>query len=411
MSSLHHGRLQRLWLLPLLGWALSGQAQERLTADQAVAKALSQTAVQDELAADIAVARSEVIAARTWANPTLAADREELRDGPLGAGSETSLVLSQPFELGGRRGLRIRAAEQGVAAAEAGVAHSRMQLRADVLRDYYSVVAAEQRAQAQRRIAEGLRGLASVADNRHRAGDLSGYESRRIAQAQMQAQARSEQAQAQAASARRRLAGWIGDAAMRAVFDPALVVPNVAGASADAHSTELDALAARRLHAQAQAQAANRPAIPLTVGVGTKRIRESGMSDDALIIQLALPLPIFDRNQGERARADAEVQRADAQYQRALQQTRARRLAARDAATRLAESARQLQRDAVPEAERLTAIARNSFAEGELDLVGLLDAYDAESAVIEQALDQQDKALEALLELERLSPATSFHQP
>ena len=83
------------------------------------------------------------------------------------------------------------------------------------------------------------------------------------------------------------------------------------------------------------------------------------------------------------------------------------RAAAVEQATRLSASARHLLDEAIPEAERLTAIARASYAEGELDLVGLLDAYAAEAAVIDQALQQQTRALDAQLELELLAPLTS----
>uniref|UniRef100_UPI0025C1727A hypothetical protein n=1 Tax=Arenimonas sp. TaxID=1872635 RepID=UPI0025C1727A len=84
--------------------------------------------------------------------------------------------------------------------------------------------------------------------------------------------------------------------------------------------------------------------------------------------------------------------------------TRGRRAAARDSAERLSASARRLLETTVPEATRLTAVARASFAEGELDLVGLLDAHAAETDVLQQALDQHARALDAVLELQLLSP-------
>lgn len=405
MLSSNRCGVQRLLALALLCCAGVGHAQQRLTADEAVALAWSQAHVQDEFAASIAAARGDVLSARTWANPTLSVEREELRDRASQPGSETSVLLTQPFELGGRRGARIRAAQAGVAAAQADDAYERVRLRGDVLRDYYAAVATERRMQAQDKIAGGLASLANIAGKRQREGDLSGYESRRIAQASAQAHARRTQAAAEGLAARTRLAGWIGDAAMTAELDAAITLPAIAD-GADTRSAELDALDARRAQAQAEATAARRLSLPVTLGVGTKRIREGGASDDALLLEVGVPLPLFDRNQGERARADAELQRANAQYQRALVRTRARRAAALQEARQLVESARAMQADLVPEAARLTAIARSSFAEGELDLVGLLDAFEAEAAVVEQSLEQQGRALDALLELERLSPAT-----
>lgn len=402
MLSRHCCKARRLLALILLCWAATAHAQERLTAHEAVRLAWAQAHIQDELDASVDIARSEVVSARTWGNPTLGLEREEPRGDGVPSGSETSVMLTQPFELGGQRRLRIRAAEVGVVAAEAGVAHERTLVRGDVLRDYYAAAAAERRVQAHDKIAAGLASLAEVAGKRQRAGDLSGYESRRIAQASAQAQARRAEALVTARAARTRLAGWSGDIALNAVLDDAIAGPAVSAAG-DLRSAELDALASQRAHAEAQAEAASRAALPVTVGIGTKRTRQGGFSDDALMLEVGMPLPVFDRNQGERARASAELRRVDAQYQRALVQTRARRAAASEQARQLTESTRHMQAVLVPEAARLTAIARNSFAEGELDLVGLLDAYQAEAAVIDQTLEQQTRALEAVLELERLS--------
>jgi cobalt-zinc-cadmium efflux system outer membrane protein len=94
-----------------------------------------------------------------------------------------------------------------------------------------------------------------------------------------------------------------------------------------------------------------------------------------------------------------------------LLQTRSRRAAALEEARQLSTSARVLFDTAVPEATRLTDIARASFAEGELDLVGLLDAYDTETEIIDQALEQQSRALDALLELQLLAPLPSTTDP
>lgn len=408
MLSLHRCRTRRALALVVVCWAGAGHAQERLTASAAVERALSQAHVQAELEAGVALARSEVVSARLRGNPTLGMEREQARGGPVPA-SETSLVLSQPVELGARRGARIRAAETGVEAARAAMAHERIRLRGEVLREYYAASAAGRRRQAQDKFAAGLAALAEVAGKRQRAGDLSGYESRRIQQASAQALAHRAEAAAAEQAARTRLAGWIGPAALTASLDDAIAAPGVSADPAETPGTELALLAAQRTHAHAQRVAAGRLSLPATVGIGTKRTREAGLSDSAVILELELPLPLFDRNQGERLRAEAELQRIDAAYQRTLLHVRARRAAAAEQARQLAASTRQMQATLVPEAARLTEIARLSFAEGELDLVGLLDAYAAEAGIIDAALAQEARALDALLELERLGGPVPAH--
>jgi cobalt-zinc-cadmium efflux system outer membrane protein len=130
--------------------------------------------------------------------------------------------------------------------------------------------------------------------------------------------------------------------------------------------------------------------------------------DNRVVVEFGVPLPVFERNQAGRARADAEARLAEAKYQRALLHASSAHAAALEEARQLSASARQLFDVAVPEATRLTGIARMSFAEGELDLLGLLDAYESENEVIDQALDQQARALEALLEL-HIAPTEPSH--
>lgn len=387
--------------------AFASRAQTRMTADEAVALALSQPHVRQELGADEDLARSDVLAARAWPNPEVELSQERGDSGSAGDARETTVLLSQQFELGGRRGLRIDAAEQGVRAARIGTQYQRARLRGDVLRAYAGVVAGERISAAHARTAAGLGELAAVAAKRQLAGDLSGYESRRIAQASAQARARAAQADANAASARARLAGLIGDIALTADLDTTPPLPAIPALQDEVGSAELDLLQARREHAEAQARAERRRALPVAIGVGTRRVEEAGASDNAVVLELGIPLPLFDRNQAERARTTAEAGRADAQYQRALQQTRGRRAAVLAEARQLSASAQALFDTAVPEATRLTDIARASFAEGELDLVGLLDAHGAETEVIEQAWEQQSRALDALLELQLLTPLST----
>ena len=413
MLSPHRCKARRLLALLLACWALSGHAQQRITADEAVALALSQAHVRQALDSSVDLARSEVLAVRTWSNPELTLSEERGNGGSPGSDArETSAVLSQEIEVGGRRGLRIAAAELGVRAAQTSVAYERAQLRSEVLRAYSRVVAAERFRDARQRAAAGLDDLAAVAGKRHKAGDLSGYESRRIAQASTQAGADAALAESEARAARVRLAGWVGDAALTAELDATPPLPDIPAPSGDAGSAELEVLRARREQAAAQARAENRLALPLSVGVGTKRVEDAGISDNVMIFELGVPLPLFDRNQAGRTRARAEADMAEARYQQALLQTRNRRTAALAEARLLSASARALFESAVPEAARLTTIARASFAEGELDLVGLLDAHQAETGVIQQALEQQSRALDALLELQLLSPLdTGFSNP
>ena len=114
MLSLHRCKGRCLLALSLACWALSSPAQTRLTADEAVRLAASQPHVRAGLEAGVERARSDVLAARTWENPTLELEQEREDSDAGGPTRETSVLFSQPIELGGRRGLRRDAADPTV---------------------------------------------------------------------------------------------------------------------------------------------------------------------------------------------------------------------------------------------------------------------------------------------------------
>lgn len=400
----------------LISWIailpVHAQSTAAFSAEDAVRAALLRPEIVQSLEAEIRLAQSEWIAARTWPNPTLQVERE--RPGEtLGTPTETSVTLAQEFDFSGRRGLQRRAGELGVAAARHNVARARRELRAEVLRRYYAALAADTRVQLRARWAEGLTELARIAARRREAGDLSGYESRRIAQTAELAAARTTEAEAEREATRERLAGLVGERAressMRLSTDllPESLPPLEALLAALERTPELAALDAERTAAAAAARAAARLPLPVTLGVGQKRIETATGDDDALLLEASIPLPLFDRNQAPIARTRAAAARAEGRYLLAVRDAEARLRALWGETSRLANAARRLNATTLAEAEELVRIARASFEAGELELAGLLDAYDAALDAREQVLELQQRARLALIELEQLTTGDS----
>lgn len=401
------------WLSALL---IGGAAaQSALTPEDAVRLALARPEAVAQWQADVALAEADLTDARTWPNPELALEREA-GDRAQGEPDETSVMLSQTFELGGRRGLQRRAAALGRDAAQASIAFARAELRALVLQRYYDALAAEQRRRALEASLERLERLQAIAGARHAEGDLSGFERMRIAQQYGGALQRRDDAVAAAQAARAELAAELGVDAdsfeLPADFDRLVPADDEsADASTDAAaalaSAELAALAARRTQAEATLEAARRWQLPLSVGVGQKRFDAFAARDDVLLLEVALPLPLFDRNQGARQRAEAQWLRADAEYRRGRHALALRRASLSAQARRFSDGARRMRDELLPQSIELARIAEASFAEGELDLSGLVGALEAEADAIEQALDLALQARHARIELELLHPTPS----
>ncbi|MBS3895844.1 TolC family protein [Silanimonas sp.] len=389
--------------LMLLCLPSAAAANERMTAAEAVDRALTGESWPREWQARVELAQADRVLARARPNPSLVASRETLAEPGLASGDETSLMLVQGFELGGRRAAGIRAAEAGLQVAEVQAIRDRRQLRAETLRAYYATVASEQIAAARARALADLEHLAGIAQKRHAEGEISGYEARRFRQAAGQARIALAETEAETRMRRAALVAWVGPTAALAVLDDSIPLPSLTEDHRPG-SAELDVLAAEQTQAEAQLQSVSRLPLPLTVGVGQRRVRLGGFSDAALVLEVAVDLPLFDRQQGERARARAALSLAEARREREQQQLQQGRTALMAQARTRIDSAERIATVLLPEAAQLSAIAKQSFSEGELDLVALLDAFDSESALVEQGVAERLAAVEAALALEALAP-------
>lgn len=388
-----------------------GAGTPELSPDEAVRQALLRPDLADIVGADVQSARGSLAEARTRPNPELSLERTS-GDLPGRTGDDARIVLSQQFDLSGRRGLQRQAAELGVDAAQAQADADRERIRIEVLTRYYTVVTEQRRRQLLEEWVEELEQIGGVAGRRAGAGDLSGYAARRIQQRGALARSRWESADVAVHKAREQFAALVGieSATLRVETDidllpmeseltRALAVPA-------ADHPELHALSRRRDAAEAMERAVGRAPLPVRVGVGQQRQYGQLGHDDALVVEVAVPLPLFNRDQAGRLRAQAELMRAEGLHQRAGTEFQARLRIAQIEASRLVAQARLLGGDLVPETHELASIARASFMEGEIDLPDLLGAIDARIEAVEHMLDLELRASMAWLELDALTRHT-----
>jgi cobalt-zinc-cadmium efflux system outer membrane protein len=113
----------------------------------------------------------------------------------------------------------------------------------------------------------------------------------------------------------------------------------------------------------------------VTVSVGGRRLAAS--DETALVVGVAMPLGLFDRNQGNIAAANAERTGADARRNAAMAAA-LRRTRDASAALQTAEARLEfLEKRAEPEALEAVRIAREGFAAGRFTLLDVLDAEAA----------------------------------
>nr|WP_175586167.1 TolC family protein [Pseudomonas sp. CM27] len=283
----------------LLFGAHSAQASQSLSLPQALAAAFAQNPELAAASREIGIADGERRQAGLLPNPELAWEVEDTRRDT----STTTVTLSQPLELGGKRGARIAVAGAGQAIAQLDLERQRNGLRADVVQAFHAALRAQTALElAQQSLAVTERGL-RVVQGRVTAGQSAPVETTRAQVQLAQAQAEVRRAQSQRRVAYQVLARLTGsplagfDQLQASSLSPG-VAPNADALLDRIEQTvewRLAAAQVERGDASLGSEKAQR--IPnLTVSLGSQYSRED--RERVNVLGLSMPLPLFDRNQG-----------------------------------------------------------------------------------------------------------------
>ncbi len=261
--------------------------------------------------AELSVARHEIDAveatlqqAGTRPNPEVSVLVEDTRRETR----TTTLQLNQVIEFGGKRDARIDAATRARDGATADLNAKRADIRAAVITAFFEVLNAQERlllADASVDLAQ--RGT-NVAARRVTAGKVSPVEETKARVAQANSQLERIQAKSELASARKRLAATWGNPVARfehaeGQFETLPEIPawtDLATRLRAAPAITRARLEVDRRQALARLESSRRIS-DVTLSVGFKRSEELGRNQ--AIVGLSMPLPFFDRNQGNVAEA------------------------------------------------------------------------------------------------------------
>lgn len=397
-------------MLGLAFCAVAAQAQQPLTEQESVRIGLARPDLEAVLAASYAVARSEAASAGMWPNPVLEWQRESVPSGAARV-TERSAMLSQQFDLAGKRALRRSAAGERVAAAAADADQRRLELGAEIRRRFYEALYRKELVAAAQSWDSRMQAIGATIDKLHKGGEVAGYDRRRIALERAGTQARLRTEQAAYDRAWQQLTALVGSTAERSVPAGELLPGDAAPldtllASLD-RRPEIRALERRAAAFGLEQKAAQRGWIPdVTVGIGSKSIDTGLARDRATVLAVSVPLPVFDREQGAagKALAQAREAQAEARLQRARlegelrglwQQVRQLNAAAREYAVQSRQGAIDLAR-----------IAEAAYQGGESGILELLDAYRAVHEAHTRALELSWSARQGAIDLDTIAGYT-----
>jgi len=404
-----------LLALPLAAWAQipqTGLEQGAPRASESAAPLTLNAALELALGAnpDLSAAGRELEAldatitqAQARPNPELSALIEDTRRETR----TTTLQLNQPIELGGKRGARIEAAERGRDAASLELDAKRAEIRAAVTAAFFDVLIAQERlrlAQASVELAQRATGAAS---RRVIAGKVSPVEETRARVAEAAVRVEQAQAASEVTTARRRLAATWGNSSPhfeRAEGDPEALPPLPAMADLNARLATAPNLLRARIEVdrrQSLAEVERSRSVPdMIVSLGGKRIEELDLNQ--AILGVAIPIPIFDRNQGNLLEALRRTDKAHDELS-ATEIRLSNKLALAYERLNLArQEVASLQRDILPGAQSAYDAATKGFELGKFNFLEVLDAQRTSFQAKSQYLRALAEAHRSAAEIDRI---------
>ena len=374
-----------------------------LTLQQAIALALDGNLDLTVAKREIEATEGQVLQGQARPNPELAYSLEDQR-------TETraqSVQINLPVEMGGKRAARIAVAERGrdIAVEELNVL--RIEIRAAVVAAFFETLAAQERA-ALAQDSVDLAGKATdVVAKRVAAGKVSPVEETKALVAEAGVRVELAQAQSEQRRARGRLASLLG--ANPPGFT--LVAGNVEALpivpSFDSVQQRLPTSPTLR---RAQLEVDRRGSLvdverskrvpDATFSLGVKRSNE--LQRDQLLFGVSVPLPLFDRNQGNLQEALKREDKPRDELQALNVRVGTEVLQARERLDAIRGEVYVLQRDVLPGAKSAYIAATVGFENGKFNFLEVLDAQRTYFAAKSQYLKALAEAHRSAADIDRV---------
>lgn len=396
--------------------------EQTVTLEQAIQEAMAHNL---DLAAErlnVSVAEAREITARLRPNPVLTVSGQTLNifganlssNSPVGP---NMLVIHTdfPIERGGKRDERIAVAKQEKSLAELGVREVMRQVIANVQNAFVDVQQAKQNLQLAQENLKSLEGVVGINETRQNAGDLAQVELDRSRVAALQYRVSVQQAQLQLDQAKTQLQQVMGRRQRTPNFDVAARLRDDVLTNTPIEITRLAVAQRPDYHGNQQNQARSQSDLRLqiangkvdyTIGSEFSRQAAYGVSGNTMGFYFSVPLKIFNKNQGEIARAQREINLAGARVL-ALETSIETEV---EKAYRQYEVSKQLlssvETDMLPKARSVRDTTEFSYRRGEASLVEFLDAQRAFNDAMQTFNDARANYARSLYLIDTVSGVT-----
>ncbi len=383
-------------LAALLCWAAPSAAQSIDTIDRAVQEAVEHNLSLLAERLNLTVADAAIITARLRPNPVLSGGANSLDwlgtgfNEVNGAGPpEYAARVDFVFERGGKRALRTSVATTAKTVAEAQLADTVRRLRLDVTIAAIDVLEAKAKLRLARENLDALDQLVYLNERRLTSGAIAPLEATRSRVAMLQYRGSVKAAELNLTQAR---TDPLADLDDPLGVPPSAIVADLGALQTAARVNRPDVRALQRDQARSQSDLRLQLAqgrVDYTLGAEYRRQQGVNGTGNLAGLFFSVPLPIFNRNQGEISRAGAEQEKAS----RALAALEASVGGEVASAFEEFESARQLLSDMERDLLQPVADARAGTAyvyqAGATSLLDVLDAQRAFNETMDAYLSAQ----------------------
>jgi cobalt-zinc-cadmium efflux system outer membrane protein len=380
-----------------------------MTLEQALARVFERNPeiVVSEL--EIKAASARVSQAGRKPNPEFVAETENLSTfggAALLQYAESTLQVSQRMELGGKRALRVSAAEKEVAVASSQMEVKKVELFAAASQAFVDVMTEQERAANQQELSRLARESHAIVVERVAAGKAAPIEQTRATVALATVLLEEQKRLQFLMAAKDKLATlWGGSHQDIDTVQATFEIPPVSfelAASCLANNPELK-LAAAAMDSQnavlALELAARKP--DLTFSAGFRRLSQD--QKNVLVAGISIPLPVFDKREGAIAEARIRLDQTRSQ-QRAIElRLRASLIQARHEYEVAMLESKSLAESALPAAREAAAAVEEGYRLGKFDFLNVLDAQRTLAELESKAIDAVASGLKVAIELQRLS--------
>jgi len=342
-----------------------------------------------------AVSQAGVQVARQRPNPTF--NFTALRDTP-----HEGVFIDQPLELGGKRGRRIEVAHQEGALTDLEIAAMERQIRRQTREAYFQLAFSRAESQRLEHILELAKRLEQIAQDRFNAGDVAQLEVIQAGLEVARAQADYKVAQQEEKISLSQLNAVLDEPAttdwepVEALQDlpPAVSLPELIQVSYNSNPDLQHVAQEQKVEESRRAllKAERIPTVDLEYGLDFNSPGQGGFAVGPRGL-IAVPLPIFARNQGEIAQSLATQHLLDSEEAATKRAVAARVETAYfdlDAQHTQAETYRATL---VPVAQQLESLAEQSYRAGKADILMVLTAQrnvqDVEHSYLQSLLTVQ----------------------